>query len=327
MRRVRRRSCPGRAAPSLMPSWGGCSTRKSRGSPSGTGRRWCFATSRGVRHDQAARHLGWPVGTVKSRLSRGRQRLRDRLIRRGLAPNAGLLPPLPGFDRADASVPTALVDSTTSAAVQFAAGGTIVPGSAVLLAQGVLRSMSMIQWLKIVSVVLVSAPRLRASTCWPAGERRALSRRLRELSSRPVADGVQGSAVKPGKLRLSVAERGSWKLRARRGVLPGRGGHDPLLSIVPDGTDSRRASSSASSIPRALRDNLRNQKIPTSEAAGRLRATPSSPARSPRSPSLEYVEGIYKSELANLTEGIAAAESAVQNAEARLDRTRRTCSD
>ena len=42
-------------------------------------------------HQQAARHLGWPIGTVKSRLARGRARLRDRLSRRGLAPNAGLM--------------------------------------------------------------------------------------------------------------------------------------------------------------------------------------------------------------------------------------------
>ena len=33
----------------------------------------------GRSHEQAARHLGWPIGTVKSRLARGRNRLRDRL--------------------------------------------------------------------------------------------------------------------------------------------------------------------------------------------------------------------------------------------------------
>src|SRR4029077_9390656 len=36
--------------------------------------------------EAAARQLGWPVGTVKSRLARGRERLRGRLLRRGLAP-------------------------------------------------------------------------------------------------------------------------------------------------------------------------------------------------------------------------------------------------
>ena len=40
----------------------------------------------GRTHEEAARHLGCPVGTVKSRLVRGRERLRDRLTRRGLAP-------------------------------------------------------------------------------------------------------------------------------------------------------------------------------------------------------------------------------------------------
>ena len=44
----------------------------------------------GRSHDEAARHLGWPVGTVKSRQARGRDRLRDRLTRRGVAPSIGL---------------------------------------------------------------------------------------------------------------------------------------------------------------------------------------------------------------------------------------------
>ena len=39
----------------------------------------------GRTHEQAARHLGCAIGTVKSRLARGRKRLRGRLLRRGVA--------------------------------------------------------------------------------------------------------------------------------------------------------------------------------------------------------------------------------------------------
>jgi RNA polymerase sigma factor (sigma-70 family) len=45
----------------------------------------------GLKHDEAARRLGCPVGTVESRLSRARERLRTRLTRRGLAPTASVL--------------------------------------------------------------------------------------------------------------------------------------------------------------------------------------------------------------------------------------------
>ena len=40
----------------------------------------------GLACEEAAQRMRLPVGTVKSRLARGRDRLRDRLIRRGLAP-------------------------------------------------------------------------------------------------------------------------------------------------------------------------------------------------------------------------------------------------
>ena len=39
----------------------------------------------GMTHQEAAARLGWPVGTVKVRLFRGRRLLKDRLDRRGVS--------------------------------------------------------------------------------------------------------------------------------------------------------------------------------------------------------------------------------------------------
>ena len=80
----------------------------------------------GMTYDQAARQLNWPVATVKSRLTKGRLRLRERLTRRGLAPGTvavGLATALTGEARA--AVPQELVQSTARAATSCATG--IVP--------------------------------------------------------------------------------------------------------------------------------------------------------------------------------------------------------
>jgi len=63
----------------------------------------------GRSHDEAARHLGWPVGTVKSRQARGRDRLRERLTRRGIDPTLRL---------GSALVPQSLARQTIRTAAQ-----------------------------------------------------------------------------------------------------------------------------------------------------------------------------------------------------------------
>ena len=49
----------------------------------------------GVSHEEAARQLGCPLGTVNSRLATARQGLRMRLTKRGLAPSGASLAPRP----------------------------------------------------------------------------------------------------------------------------------------------------------------------------------------------------------------------------------------
>lgn len=86
----------------------------------------------GLTHEEAAEALGLPVGTVRSRLSRARDLLKTRLVRRGLAP--GALAVWLGSRRASAGVPRALVEMASRNAGR-AAGGMISPTVVVLVHQ------------------------------------------------------------------------------------------------------------------------------------------------------------------------------------------------
>jgi RNA polymerase sigma factor (sigma-70 family) len=96
----------------------------------------------GLTHEEASRQLRRPVGTISARLSRARERLRGRLVRRGMALPAGVLAASLGTPRAQA-MPAALAGSTVKIAMTVSTGLTtgVVPASIASLSQGVLRSM------------------------------------------------------------------------------------------------------------------------------------------------------------------------------------------
>jgi RNA polymerase sigma factor (sigma-70 family) len=97
----------------------------------------------GKTNEEAARLIGCPKGTVLSRLAWARERLRSRLVRRGVGLSAGLLATLLLSESvASAVVPALLVDSTAKAAAAFAAGRAVA-GRVASLAEGVLRAMWM----------------------------------------------------------------------------------------------------------------------------------------------------------------------------------------
>ena len=59
----------------------------------------------GKTNEEAAQQLGWPTGSMSGRLARGREMLRKRLVRRGLALSAGIFAMLLSESAATAAVP------------------------------------------------------------------------------------------------------------------------------------------------------------------------------------------------------------------------------
>jgi RNA polymerase sigma factor (sigma-70 family) len=143
----------------------------------------------GLTAEAAARRLGCPRGTVLSRLSRARERLRERLTRRGLAVPAGLSAAGLSPDPARAEVPAALAHSVVQAATWFAAGATgagVVPASAAALTEGVLRMMVLTRLKGIAGAVL-------AAGLLSVG----ISVLVHRTAGAPPQDGPPGETAKP----------------------------------------------------------------------------------------------------------------------------------
>jgi RNA polymerase sigma factor (sigma-70 family) len=134
----------------------------------------------GLTYQQAADRLGWSRGTVRNRLARGRQRLRDMLARKGLAPAVALAA------GATVTVPRALAAATARAAVLVAAGVSAgeVSESVIVLMNGGLHSML---WSKIKACGLSAL----TAAVLVAG---ALGLGAQSPATRPAVDPIQAEA-------------------------------------------------------------------------------------------------------------------------------------
>jgi RNA polymerase sigma factor (sigma-70 family) len=170
----------------------------------------------GLTQDEAARRLGCPLGTLKSRLVRGRAALHKQLARRGLS-LAGLFSTLLLVGKSAAAVPIQLQATAVRAATAFAAGSPaveVIDPKAVALAEGVLKPV-LGGKLKIAGVVLglivggvVVGPAAREV---PAPDPSA----VRPAAQEPAADqGKVGAAARPPREDKSSQTIPKWRHHA-----------------------------------------------------------------------------------------------------------------
>jgi RNA polymerase sigma factor (sigma-70 family) len=180
--------------------------------------------------EEAARCLRCPVGTVKSRLARARERLRGALVRRGVMPAAVLAEMSRDARAAIESPPSALTASTVRGSVWYASdplrAAGVISTTALMLAEGVLKAMIRARLQSMVLVAMVAVGLLIPAWLACAGQ---------EAVERPRAAAPAG----PKAAGRAIDLQGNWIVRdsgAAIGLIriegPGRQPHAKLLSIA-----------------------------------------------------------------------------------------------
>lgn len=110
----------------------------------------------GYTQDEAARRLGWPIGTLSGRLSRAKKYLQSRLLQKGYVP--AIAASAFAIHAADANVSALLAQSTVLlAALTVRAPRSVPTSAATALAQGAISSMVAAKYLRhAVAIVMMS---------------------------------------------------------------------------------------------------------------------------------------------------------------------------
>ena len=195
----------------------------------------------GLTTEQAARYLKCPVGTVHSRLARGRQRLRNRLARRGQALTIMGLSTQITVKPASVMVPPGLLHATVRSATQYAAKGSAAGAVSMMtteVVQDVMGAMIMSK-LKLLSgtvlllaIVLTGAHGLSQSGQPPMAQGPGPPPRMKyelriwkngEPTGKPiVVEGLQGEPVRidtpDGPLEIHRAPESKEDLRKKKAL-------------------------------------------------------------------------------------------------------------
>jgi RNA polymerase sigma factor (sigma-70 family) len=170
----------------------------------------------GQTHEQAAKALSCPVGTIRSRLARGRDILRKRLTRLGYAPTGAVLGPGTGLPTKllGEAVPPALVAATVKAGVAIGISNTIHAGassaSVLALTQGVLTTMKFAQlkWIGLaVAATTLSAGgviTVSYASAHDRGERAAAPAEAQAPGAR--TDGGSGAVLSETEMERKIDE-------------------------------------------------------------------------------------------------------------------------
>jgi len=273
----------------------------------------CYLEGRSC--EEAAGHLRCPVGTVKSRLSWARERLRDRLTRRGLGPAAGAVATMLAAESAHASmaVPASWVESTASASMKFAAiGSGVVPGSAAALAKGVIHAMLMTKF-KVATAALAGLVLTGASLMAQFGPAQ-FPQEGPARASEPERDRLRSMEAKLDRLISALEKQAERQLPPPR-VEPSGAIYGPAIPIEPVPAP-RALAATLARVARPEGDSIEQRLSRLEERMDRLEQRLMSTPRPDRPPVGRYAPGALpepsiRSENADAQPAVAPAAPAL----------------